>query len=76
MLRRYVGDEAEAPARPAAKGRAGGKTRTTFNLSTSRGHVKCTAAEGRLEIKLDRDFSTMDRARLERAIAALVDGLD
>jgi ParB family chromosome partitioning protein len=32
--------------------------------------VKCTAAQGRLEIKVDRDFSA-----IERAIADLVDGL-
>ena len=77
VLRRYAGDDDMAPvSRPGTRNRAGGRTRTTFNLSTSRGHVKCTAAEGRLEIKLDRDFSTMDRARLERAIAALVDGLE
>jgi len=25
---------------------------------------------------IDRDFSSMDRARLERAIATLIDGLD
>jgi ParB family chromosome partitioning protein len=31
---------------------------------------------GRLEIMIDRDFSSMDRARLERAIATLIDGLD
>ena len=51
------------------------KTKTTFDIRTSAGRVKCTAAVGRLEIKVDRDFSTIDRARLERAIAGLVDGL-
>ncbi|SEQ83415.1 chromosome partitioning protein, ParB family [Loktanella sp. DSM 29012] len=76
VLRRYAGDLPDAPATAPSKSRGKTKTRTTFNLATSRGHVKCTAAEGRLEIKLDRDFSTMDRARLERAIAALVDGLE
>ena len=30
---------------------------------------------GRLEIKVDRDFSSIDRARLEQAIASLIDGL-
>lgn len=52
------------------------KAKTTFDIRTSRGRVKCTAAVGRLEIKADRDFSAIDRALLERAIGALVDGLE
>ena len=84
VLRRYVGlDQYELPdpeAAPAKKARSAAtdaaKTKTTFDLRTRQGRVKCTAAVGRLEIKVDRDFSTMDRARLERAIAALIDGLD
>ena len=83
VLRRYVGldqyelpDESAKPAKAKARGADAGKTKTTFDLRTRAGRVKCTAAVGRLEIKIDRDFSTMDRARLERAVAALIDGLD
>ncbi|MCF7702353.1 ParB/RepB/Spo0J family partition protein [Loktanella sp. M215] len=85
VLRRHVGVDrymddgpvTPAPSKPVRAGLADrGKTKTTFDLRTARGRVKCTAAVGRLEIKIDRDFSTMDRARLERAIAALIDGLD
>lgn len=88
VLRRHIG---EAPVEPdgdpdalteqahqpkAKRGVADpSKTKTTFDIRTSAGRVKCTAAVGRLEIKVDRDFSTIDRARLERAIAGLVDGL-
>lgn len=64
------------PARKSASGSDTAKTKTTFDIRTGRGRVKCTAGVGRLEIKTDRDFSTMDRARLERAIAALIDGLE
>lgn len=85
VLRRHVGEAAtEVDGDPGAitaspKPKRGAvdpsKTKTTFDIRTSAGRVKCTAAVGRLEIKVDRDFSTIDRARLERAIAGLVDGL-
>ena len=85
VLRRYARADGfdlllnmeEKPAK-----RAGGaaadptKTKTTFDLRTTHGRVKCTAGVGRLEIKADRDFSAMDRSRLERAIADLIDGLE
>ena len=83
VLRRHAGGDAlddDGPmpkggetGRPAKRGTA--RTRTTFNMDTAAGRAKCTAADGRLEIKIDRDFSTIDRARLEQAIAALVEGL-
>ena len=82
VLRRYAGIEdlntlsadkvPEPKPKPAAKG---GKAKTTFHIRSSVGQVKCTAGDGRLEIKVDRDFTSIDRARLEAAIASLVDGL-
>jgi len=82
VLRRYAGIEdletlsadkvAEPKVKPSAKG---GKTKTTFHIRSNVGQVKCTAGDGRLEIKVDRDFTSIDRARLEAAIASLVDGL-
>lgn len=83
VLRRYAGIEdldtlsadkvaPEPKAKPSAKG---GKAKTTFHIRSSVGQVKCTAGDGRLEIKVDRDFTSIDRARLEAAIASLVDGL-
>jgi ParB family chromosome partitioning protein len=83
VLRRYAqvdGFEQSVAETKTATKKVGGtasdlaKTKTTFDLRTTRGRVKCTAAVCRLEINIDRDFSTMDRARLERAIAALIDG--
>ena len=78
VLRRHAGDgpEAESPAKPARRSAGqGGRTKTTFHIGSGAGQVKCTASLGRLEIKVDRDFSAIDRARLERAIADLIDGL-
>lgn len=80
VLRKYVDGPSGAPDPAAAKGSGAGglmraKTKTTFHIESTAGQVKCTAGPGRLEIKVDRDFSTIERARLERAIAALIDGL-
>ena len=80
VLRRFTHQddpevEAPAPVRRAAASGAAGRTKTTFHIKSASGQVKCTAGPGRLEIKVDRDFSTIDRARLERAIASLIDGL-
>ena len=82
VLRRYAGIEdldtlsadkvPEPKVKPSVKG---GKAKTTFHIRSSVGQVKCTAGDGRLEIKVDRDFTSIDRARLEAAIASLVDGL-
>ncbi|MEJ6395813.1 ParB N-terminal domain-containing protein [Gymnodinialimonas sp. 2305UL16-5] len=81
VLRRYakadafdvVPERAKAPKAAAGQGRA--KAKTTFHIRSAHGQVKCTAGQGRLEIKVDRDFTSIDRARLEQAIATLVDGL-
>ncbi len=80
VLRRFTGQEdaeAEVPvaARPAKAAGQGTRTKTTFHISSRAGQVKCTASPGRLEIKVARDFSSIERARLERAIASLIDGL-
>jgi len=50
-------------------------SKTTFHITSRAGQVKCTAVQGRLEIKVDRDFSSIERARLEQAVADLIDGL-
>ena len=78
VLRELVGIGHPAPpAREPAerKGRAS-RTKTTFHIRSNAGQVKCTAAQGRLEIKVDRDFSSIERKRLEQAITALIDGLE
>lgn len=75
ILRQFAGETAEPVERAAPKGKRAGATKTTFHIQSGAGQVKCTAAQGRLEIRVDRDFSSIERKRLESAIAALVDGL-
>lgn len=71
------GDAAYEPSRKAARPKvAGGKARTSFQLDRREGVAKCTAANGRLEIRLRRDFSTIDRRRLEEAVRRMLDQLN
>jgi ParB family transcriptional regulator, chromosome partitioning protein len=53
-----------------------GKAKTTFQVPSRIGSARCTAANGRLEIKLDRDFSALDRRKLEAALARLLNELE
>lgn len=82
VLRRYAGQGGEAaPDVPLPKGTAPApqqtaKAKTTFQLQRPQGSAKCTAANGRLEIRLARDFSTVDRRRLEAAVASLLDQIE
>jgi len=84
VLRRYVDalEDENAPAMTAGSG-AGraekdtrSKAKVTFQISRPEGTAKCTAGSGRLEIRLRRDFSTIDRRRLEDAVAAMLKELD
>ncbi|MGR3538815.1 MAG: replication protein, partial [Pseudooceanicola nanhaiensis] len=77
--RRHAGmsEGAPAPRAPAAKpAGAGGKAKTSFQFDRAEGRAKCTAANGRLEVRLDRDFSTIDRRRLEEAVRRMLDQLE
>lgn len=80
VLRRFTHQEdpeldVPAEAKPKRASGQAGRTKTTFHIKSSAGQVKCTAGPGWLEIKVNRDFSSIERARLERAIASLIDGL-
>ncbi|WP_170432850.1 ParB/RepB/Spo0J family partition protein [Ruegeria arenilitoris] len=76
ILRTFVETEERAPKKPANA--SGGKTRrakTTFQVSGRAGVAKCSASSGRIELRYDLDFTRVDRARLEQAIATLIDDL-
>ena len=66
-------EEARAHTGKAGQGRR--RPRTTFGVTRGRLAVRCTAGEGRLELRADIDFSTLDRRRLEAAIARLIDDI-
>lgn len=63
---------AEKPKK-AAKETSG---KTSLRMNRPEGVAKCIAAPGRVDLRLDRDFSTIDRAKLERALAKFFEVLD
>jgi ParB family transcriptional regulator, chromosome partitioning protein len=80
ILRRYAGeaDEAETvgPKPSVPKSEKPAKAKTSFQFDRKDGRGKCVAAVGKLEIQLDRDFTTIDRRRLEQAVRVMLDQLD
>jgi len=66
------------PPRKSARVSKPGKTlaKTTFRQTVGEGTVRCAAAEGRVELHADRDFSNVDRHKLEAAIFAFFDVLE
>lgn len=84
ILRSYSGEAGEAePAPDAPEGFPAGNTapsaarpprkaRTTFEVRSPLGEAKCTASQGRLELRAETDFTAIDRRRLEAAVAAFL----
>ncbi|WP_371170508.1 ParB/RepB/Spo0J family partition protein [Aliiroseovarius sp. 2305UL8-7] len=60
------------PSEPKPKGVA----KTTFRQDVKGGTVRCAASEGRIEMRIARDFSNVDRHRLEEAVKAFFQELD
>ena len=50
--------------------------KTTLRCTVPAGTVRCLARNGRIEMAMAKDFSTIDQRRLEGAIAAFFDALD
>lgn len=78
ILRAFADGEAEAAfaGRSGGGGRSAKRGKTTLRLPLAGGEVKCTAVPGRVELRLDRDFSAVDRDRLEAAVEAFFAALD
>jgi ParB family chromosome partitioning protein len=51
------------------------RAKTTLQLPTRLGLAKCTATNGRLEIRLAQDFAALDRRQVEAALLRLLDDL-
>ncbi|PZQ48382.1 MAG: replication protein [Rhodovulum sulfidophilum] len=81
VLRRWAGageGEETFPAGKETAPRARAATRkakVTFDVARAQGPAKCTAANGRLEIRLPIDFTTIDRRRIEEAVRRMLDQL-
>jgi ParB family chromosome partitioning protein len=53
-----------------------GVAKTTLRCAVPSGTVRCQARDGRVELAMDRDFSVIDRYRLETAITAFFAALE
>ncbi|MCA1287135.1 ParB/RepB/Spo0J family partition protein [Salipiger bermudensis] len=64
----------------APKPRAGttrnAAAKTTLRCTVPAGTVRCAARDGKVELQMERDFSSIDRHRLEAAVAAFMSALD
>ena len=80
VLRRHAGEapdgEAAAPKVRGPKPGSAARAKTSFQFDRKEGRGKCVAAVGKLEIQLDRDFTTVDRRRLEQAVRLMLDQLE
>lgn len=56
------------PRKPGAK--------TTLRVAHGAQIAQCTASDGRVELRAPRDFSAIDRVRLERAVTAFLAALE
>lgn len=81
LLRRAVGLVADGDSgtasRTAPERRVvmGGGAKTIFQVATRRGGARCTAGQGLLVIRSNRDFAAMDRRTLEGAVRSMLDTL-
>ncbi|QUS37323.1 ParB/RepB/Spo0J family partition protein [Falsirhodobacter algicola] len=64
-----------APVRPA-RGPGNPGAKTTIRVARGDDVARCTATHGRVELRMDRDFSAIDRHRLEQALEAFLTRLD
>ncbi|MDD7973563.1 ParB/RepB/Spo0J family partition protein [Roseinatronobacter alkalisoli] len=62
------GDTVSPARKPGAK--------TTLRVAHGAEMAQLSASEGRIELRLPRDFTAIDRSRLERAVTAFLSALD
>ena len=66
----------QGPARGIApRGPMADQTSVSFLMPSRQGQVRCVVTAGRIELRLDRDFSGIDRERLAVAVRAMLDQL-
>ncbi|NVK14195.1 MAG: ParB N-terminal domain-containing protein [Rhodobacteraceae bacterium] len=75
VLRSFAeGKRKNAPRTPAAP--RPGVAKTTLRCTVPAGTVRCQARDGKIEMAMERDFSGIDRHKLEGAIAAFFAALE
>lgn len=75
VLRRFADSKRPATPRSASAPRPG-VAKTTLRCTVPAGTVRCQARDGKIEMAMDRDFSEIDRHKLEQAISAFFTALE
>ncbi|UWQ86194.1 ParB/RepB/Spo0J family partition protein [Leisingera caerulea] len=75
VLRGFAEGKRKPAPRSAAAQRAG-IAKTTLRCTVPAGTVRCQARDGKIEMAMERDFSEIDRHKLEDAIAAFFAALE
>ncbi|MFW8596112.1 ParB/RepB/Spo0J family partition protein [Cribrihabitans neustonicus] len=75
LLRRFADDRPGPAVKPAGVPRPG-VAKTTLRCTVPAGTVRCQARDGKIEMAMDRDFSEIERHKLEDAIAAFFRALE
>jgi ParB family chromosome partitioning protein len=65
-----------APVEPRKEKAAKTVSKTSLRLARPEGEARVTASDGKIELRLTRDFSAVSRARLQEGIEALLAALD
>lgn len=74
ILRRFL-DEVPQPKAAKSKRKARAGAKTTLRIARDGALVKCVAADGRIELRGEADYSAIDRVTLEKALNAFLDAL-
>jgi ParB family transcriptional regulator, chromosome partitioning protein len=72
ILRNFVAGPAKATDKPTTKPTA----KTSLRIPRPEGEARVLASDGRIELRLRRDFSGLPRAKLQTGIEALLNSLD
>ncbi|WP_439149190.1 ParB/RepB/Spo0J family partition protein [Sulfitobacter sp.] len=62
--------------KPATKAAVRSSSKTSLRLGLPEGEMRVTASDGKVEMRLPRDFSAVSKARLQRGIEAFLAALD
>lgn len=75
ILAEFAAQAGQGPKKKVKLTKGPQQAKTTFRLSRPEGDAKCTVADGRIELKLEQDFSGIERKRIEAAVKAFLDAL-
>lgn len=79
LLQTVLDAPVSAPISPRGnpgRGRPASRGKTSLRLMRPEGELRCTASPGRVEMRLDTDFSAIERGRLEAAVEAFFAALE